>query len=129
MRWVIGVVGLAMLGYGALLALDTDPVLETGFWFIGGTVLHDAVIAPVVGVFGWLVVRVVPSVWRAPVAVGAAVTGVLALLAVPELVRRYPAPDNPGLHERNYLVALLISVAVVWVLVVATGITRTLRTR
>ena len=129
MRWVLGVVGLAMLGYGALLAFDTDPVLESGFWFVGGTILHDAVIAPIVGVVGWLVVRVVPVVWRAPVAIGAAITGVLALLTVPELVRRYPAPDNPGLHERNYFMALLISVAVVWILVIATGLIRTLRAR
>lgn len=129
MRWILGVVGLVAIGYGALLALDTKPVLETGFWFVGGTLLHDALLAPVVGLAGWLVVRVVPAVWRAPVAVGAAVTGVLVLLAVPELVRPYPAPDNPGLHDRNYLVALLISVAVVWLVVIATGITRRLRTR
>lgn len=129
MRWILGVVGLAMLGYGALLAFDTDPVLESGFWFVGGTILHDAVIAPIVGVVGWLVVRVVPAVWRAPVAIGAAITGVLALLTVPELVRRYPAPDNPGLHERNYFMALLVSVAVVWILVIAAGVIRTLRAR
>ena len=129
MRWVIGVVGLAMLGYGALLAVDTKPVLETGFWFVGGTVLHDAVIAPVVGVVGWLVVRVVPAAWRAPVAIGAALTGVLALLTLPELVRRYPAPVNPGLHERNYLPALGISLAVVWVLVLAAGIVRSARAK
>lgn len=129
MRWVLGIVGLAMLGYGALLAFDTDPVLETGFWFVGGTILHDALIAPIVGIVGWLVVRVVPSAWRAPVAIGAAITGVLALLTVPELVRRYPAPNNPGLHDRNYSVALLISLAVVWVLVVATGIVRARRGR
>ncbi|TDQ04348.1 hypothetical protein [Labedaea rhizosphaerae] len=129
MRWVLGVVGLAVLGYGALLAIDTKPVLETGFWFVGGTILHDVVLAPAVGVVGWLVVRVVPAVWRAPVAVGAAITGVLALLTLPELVRRYPAPVNPGLHERNYLLALGISVAVVWVLVVAVGVVRTARAR
>lgn len=129
MRWVLAVLGVAAIGYGALLALDTKPVLETGFWFVGGTLLHDAVLAPVVGVGGWLVVRVVPAVWRAPVAVGAATTGVLVLLAIPELLRPYPAPVNPGLHERDYFTALLISVAVVWVVVVATGIARTLRTR
>jgi hypothetical protein len=123
------VLGAVMLGYGVLLAVDTDPMVETGFWFVGGTLLHDAIIAPVVGVVGWLVVRVVPPVWRVPVAVGAALTGVLTLLALPELVRPYSAPANPGLHERNYLVALLISLAVVWVLAVAAGITRTVRAR
>jgi hypothetical protein len=128
-RWVLGVLGAVVLGYGVLLAVDTDPVVETGVWFVGGTILHDAVIAPVVGVVGWLVVRVVPPVWRAPVAVGMASTGVLALLALPELVRPYPAPDNPGLHERNYVAALLIGVAVVWVLAATIGVVRARRGR
>ena len=128
-RWAIGAAGIVMLAYGVVLAVGTKPTLEGGLWLAGGTLVHDAVLAPVVGLTGWLVTRTLPLLWRAPVAVGASTTGVLVLLALPELVRPYPAPVNPGLHDRDYGTALVAGVVVVWVLVLAAGIGRTLRDR
>jgi hypothetical protein len=96
-------------------------------WFVGGPVLHDAVAAPVVGVLGVLLTRYVPVAWRAPIGVGAVLSGVLTLLAIPLLWRPFGVATNPGLHDRDYGLGFAIALGVVWVCVVAVGLCRARR--
>jgi hypothetical protein len=113
MRWLIGALGVAIGAWGAFLLL---PLLDLNLalWFIGGPVVHDLLLAPLFGGLGLLIARRVPKRWRAPVQVGGLLTGVLLALAVPLLWRPFAGPSNPGLNDRNYLVGLLVAVAVIW---------------
>lgn len=113
MRWVIGTIGVAMGVWGAFLLLPLVDV-NLALWFVGGPVVHDLLLAPFVGGLGLLITRWVPKPWRAPVQVGAVLTGVLVLLAVPLLWRPFGGPPNPGLNDRDYLAGLLVAVAVTW---------------
>jgi len=118
--------GLAALAYGALLAVRfvthsfTDGRSALAY-LIGGPVLHDALVAPVVGLVGLLICRWVGPHWRAPVRIGVAVSAVLALIAVPGIWRTDAGQHNPGLDDRNYAVGLVIALVVVWVGVGAGG--------
>jgi len=126
MRWVIGAVGLVLLGWGAveLLPVVLDSPLSLGGWLVGGPVVHDALIAPVVGVGGVVIARVLPKPWRAPVGAGLVVSAILVVLSIPYLWRSFSGPLTPGLHDRPYLLGLLVALAVVWVVVAVVGLTR-----
>ncbi len=132
LRIAFAVVGLVLLAYGGLLAWDfatasTRNAVQGIAWFVGGPVLHDAVAAPVVGVLGVLLTRYVPVAWRAPIGVGAVLSGVLTLLAIPLLWRPFGVATNPGLHDRDYGLGFAIALGVVWVSVVAAGLYRARR--
>ena len=129
MRWIFALAGLAALGWGGWLAIDvaqSHDSLQAAAWFVGGPLIHDGLVAPVVGLGGLVLVRVLPRKWRAPVAVGATLSGVLALLSVPLLWRPFGVATNPGLHDGDYALGLAVALAVVWAGVLAAG---TLRTR
>lgn len=126
LRIAFALVGLALLGYGAVLAWDFATARSVNAvqglaWFVGGPVLHDAVVAPVVGVLGVLLTRFVPVAWRAPIGVGAVLSGVLTLLAIPLLWRPFGVATNPGLHDRDYGTGFALALGVVWVVVLAVG--------
>ncbi|HEX4704789.1 MAG TPA: hypothetical protein VH352_21855 [Pseudonocardiaceae bacterium] len=124
--------GLSALVWGLVLAVQFalhsfSDGRSAVLFLLGGPVLHDGVVAPVVGVVGLLISRRVGLYWRTPVRIGAVISGVLTLLAVPALWRTYAAPANPGLDDRNYGPGLLIALAVVWLGVVAGGLIRRYR--
>lgn len=127
MRWVLGLAGLALLAYGGVLAWEfgtsrTINAVQGLAWFVGGPVVHDGLVAPVVGVVGLVLTRVLPEHWRAPVVVGVVLSAILTLLAIPLLWRPFHVATNPGLHDRDYGVGLLIALGVVWAGVVIAGL-------
>ena len=129
MRVVLALVGLALLGYGAVLAWEfassrTVNAVEGAAWFVGGPLVHDGLVAPAVGLAGLALTRFVPGPWRTPVVVGVVLTAVLTLLAVPLLWRPFGVVTNPGLHDRDYGAGLLIALGTVWVAVAAAGAIR-----
>jgi len=66
-RRVLVVAGVACMGWWAWLALTAVPPhwwLSWGVWLAGSVALHDAVIAPVVVVVGWLVLVRLPATAR-----------------------------------------------------------------
>jgi hypothetical protein len=129
MRWVIGAVGLVLLGWGGveLLPVVFDSPLSLGGWLVGGPIVHDALLAPLVGVGGVVIARVLPKPWRTPVGTGLVVSGILVVLSVPYLWRAFSGPVTPGLHDRPYLLGLVIALAVVWVVASASGLFATRR--
>jgi hypothetical protein len=132
LRIAFALAGLAMLTYGAVLAWDFATARSVNAvqglaWFVGGPILHDAVAAPVVGVLGVLLTRYVPVAWRAPVAVGAVLSGVLTLLAIPLLWRPFGVATNPGLHDQDYGTGFALALGVVWVCVLVAGLYRARR--
>jgi hypothetical protein len=124
LRWMFAVAGVAALAWGGWLAFDFADgrdSIQAVFWFVGGPVVHDALVAPVVGIGGLVLARVLPATWRVPVAVGAVLSGVLALLSVPVLWRPFGVSTNPGLHDGNYPLRLGIALGVVWLGVLVSG--------
>lgn len=133
-RTLLVLPGLAALAWGAVLFVQfAFPLGPQGFaalgWLAGGTLVHDAVIAPLVGIIGFALSRILPAPWRAPVLAGAAASAVLGLIAFPLLWREYGAPPLPGLHDGDTLGGLLVSLGVVWLVVVVAGLVQALKNR
>ncbi|MGP4014511.1 hypothetical protein [Saccharopolyspora sp. 5N708] len=131
-RIVLVLPGLAALAWGAVLfgqfvqAMGPSSIVAWG-WLVGGPVVHDGLVAPAVGLTGLVITRVVPRAWRGPLLVGTALSGVLGLLSVALLWRRYGAPPSPGLHDADTATGLLVALAVVWVLALLAGAVNTWR--
>jgi hypothetical protein len=134
MRWFLALTGLALLGYGAVLAWEfassrTVNAVQGAAWFVGGPIVHDGLVAPVVGLVGLGLAKVLPRPWHRPVVAGLVLTGVLTLLGVPLVWRPYGGATNPGLHDRDYGAGLAIAVGIVWVAVVLAGLAQQHRRR
>ena len=116
-RLALGAAGVLAGLYGLLRLWRTglDNVLAAGQWLVGGVVVHDALLAPLVVVAGVLAVRLVPAAARAWVAAAAVVVGTLTVTAVPVLGRFGARPDNPTLLPREYVRNWLLLVAAVLV--------------
>jgi len=111
------VVGWVVIGVGiwGLFShrLDTRPANLARF-VVGGALLHDLVIAPVVLVAAVALTRLLPGRARATVTAALVITGVLALFSYP-LVRAYGlATHNPTSLPHDYALNLTIVVGVVW---------------
>jgi hypothetical protein len=117
-RLLLAAAGTAAAAYGGWLLLPQLPAAAT--WLIAGPILHDALVAPLVGITGVVLARAVPGrAGRGWVTAGLAVTATLLLIAVPLVWRPHPAPPNPGLQDRDYVVELAIWLAALWAGVLA----------
>jgi hypothetical protein len=104
-RWLFVLPGLAAVlygGYGLLTAGSRVPLGSWLTWFVGSALLHDLVIAPVWIGLGWLAARFLPSAARPAIVVGAAVAGILTLVALPWVLGVGADPDNPSFLPRDY---------------------------
>ncbi|MFI5558594.1 hypothetical protein ACIA2T_04880 [Amycolatopsis japonica] len=125
LRLLLFLPGLAALAWGAVLfseyAFPLRPdVFGTLGWLAGGPLVHDLLIAPLVGAAGFALSRFLPDRWKTPVKTGAVLTGVLTLLAFPLLWRPFGGARNPGLHDADTVTGLLVTLAVVWLGVLVT---------
>jgi hypothetical protein len=119
--WTSTAIGWAAIAFGltGLLRADIDWI---GFatWFVGGAVVHDVLIAPLVFAAAWLVTRALPPTIAIPVKVGLATSALTVLYAWP-LLRGYgrsaALPSALPLdYGRNLTIALLViwSVVAIW---------------
>ena len=120
--WITAAVGWAVIGWGVFgifsNSLDTRPGNLAKF-VVGGALLHDLLIAPVLILAGVLVARAVPARARGPVQAALVVSGIVALFAWP-LVRGYGlAANNPTSLPHNYGLNLLVVLGVVWAVAAA----------
>jgi hypothetical protein len=118
--WIVIVVGLR----GILVnSVDTRPE-SLAVFVVGGALIHDLVVAPVIIAVGWGVARAVRGPARAVVQAALVVTAALALFSYP-LVRAYGlATNNPTSLPRNYTASLLIVLGVVWAVAAAAVLAR-----
>lgn len=117
--WVGLAAGVPIMAYGLRGLLANLPGVQLTSWitfFAGGAIIHDLVLAPVVGVVGAVVVARVPRAAKAPVQAAMVATGVLVLLSWP-FIRGYGVtPGETSFLSRNYATSLQICIAAVWVL-------------
>ncbi len=119
-RWFLGLVGVGAGLYGAWLLLSRqsgDQLVSAGVWLVGGVVLHDLVLAPLVLVAVAAAGRLAPRPVRAPAAVLLVVIGSVTLLAAPVLGALGRRADNASLLDRDYWSGWLVLVGVLVVLV------------
>lgn len=126
-RVLLVAVGGAVAAYGGWLLWPQLPA--AALWLVAGPVLHDTVVAPLVGLTGLALGRALPNrVWRLWVLAGLAASATLLLIALPLVLRPSPAPPNPGLHDRDYLTGLAVWLASLWAgVLVGAVLTRTPR--
>ena len=115
--WMSAALGWAVIGVGLRgifeKHVDTRPG-ELARFVVGGALLHDLLVAPVVIVVGVVVARAVGGPARSLVQAALVVTAVVALFAYP-LVRAYGlATNNPTSLPHNYAANLLVVLGLVW---------------
>lgn len=121
-RVLLGVLGLAALAWGAYMAYPMAKDIWT--WFIGPAVLDDAVVLPVAGLVSLAVARWAGAAWRWPLHFGIGATALICYLGFTEAWRPYGFPPKPGLHDRDYVSGVLITLAVLWGVVLLVGLLR-----
>ena len=125
--WIAAAAGWAVMGFAFRgifqHSLDTGPG-ELARFVVGGALLHDLVVAPVVILVGVAVARAVPARARASVQAALVVSAVVALFSYP-LVRAYGlAANNPTSLPHNYARNLLVVLGVVWTVAAAAVVLR-----
>lgn len=115
-------VGSAVMAFGVVgLLADTTSTRarEIVTWVAGAHLIHDAFVAPVAGLVGLVVARVVPRGWWRAVRAGLIATACTLAVAYPLLrgFTRDAVPDNASAAPLDYGSAVLTVLAVVWALV------------
>ncbi|WP_369136854.1 hypothetical protein [Modestobacter versicolor] len=131
-RWLFLLPGLAAVLYGVrglLTAGGRVPLDSWLTWFVGSALLSDLVITPVWIALGWLSTRLLPRAARPAAVVGAAVSGVLTLVALPFVLGKGYDPANPSFLPRDYGQTLLVLVLVVLAVSAVVGTVAVLRER
>lgn len=132
LRALAGVVGVGLFGvairYAALRHIDVRPTSWVRWW-VTAAIVHDVVVAPAAIFVGWLAVRFVPRVAKAPVQAGLILTAVLVAISWPALRGYGRIASNPTYLPRNYATGLVVSLALVWAACGAWTLARFLRGR
>ena len=125
--WLSAAAGWAVIGFGLWgifeNSLDTRPANLARF-VVGGALLHDLIVAPLVILAAVALARAVPGRFRGIVQAALAVTGLLAVFSYP-LVRAYGlAANNPTSLPHNYALNLTVVLGAVWAVAAAALILR-----
>jgi hypothetical protein len=116
--------GFAVLGYGVYGLFRASGQTQPSQWirwFIGGLLVHDFVIAPLVFATAVLLVRRVPAPWKASLQGASIASGILLLAAWPYVAGYGARPDNKSLLPNNYGAGILGLLAFVWALALGTA--------
>lgn len=114
--WLGSGIGLAVIAWGVYGLLDHATVTKPLNWllfFMGGLIVHDAIVVPCVALISVLIVRVVPTRVRPVVQATLIVGAVLALIAVPVVGGWGRLANNPSLLPLDYGRNLAIVLGVV----------------
>lgn len=116
-RAVLLLVGAGMATYGAVGLFGSAhrrALISAGEWFVGGAVLHDALLAPAVVGLGVVLTRLVPGAVRPYAQAGLIVSGALLLVATPLLTGLGYQRRNPSALPLDYGRGTAIAIGCVW---------------
>lgn len=123
--WPCFVIGMAAVVWGLRLVWVTHvDVVRFAGWLVGGVLVHDLVIAPLTLAIGVVLARVLPPWLRAPVQVGAILTGVVLLFSIPGLVDAGHNARNPSVLPNDYPLGVAIILGAVWLAVAVAIVAR-----
>jgi len=116
MRWFLGALGLAALGYGGygLLVHDRPDLFSVAGFLVTVLVTHDFVVLPAILGVGALVARFAPGWARRPVVAALVVSAAVTAVALPLVIGKGRIADNPSAFPQRYGLHLLLVLAVVW---------------
>lgn len=109
-RGVLVLIGIGFGVWGLWLMRDftRQQLTSEGFWFAGGVVLHDAVLAPVVVIIGFVASRVLPDHFRSSTATAFLLWGTLTIAFLPTLSGVGGKPGNHTILGKPYVLSWLI---------------------
>lgn len=130
--WVGFALGAPVVAFGlrgVLAELPGVQLTSFAFWFLGGALIHDLLLAPVVCMLGWISARRLPRSAVAPVQAALVASGIVALVSWP-FVRGYGiTPGEPSFLSRNYTGSVLVVWTVVWAVAIIAIVMRALNAR
>lgn len=130
--WLSAAAGWALIAIGLRgvfeHTIDTRPA-DLARFVVGGALVHDLVVAPVVLLLALVVSRAVPRRARPVVQAALVITAAVTLFSYP-LVRMYGrATHNPTSLPRDYAHNLLLVLGLVWAAAAAAVLIRLRRAR
>jgi hypothetical protein len=116
MRWCLGALGLAALGYGGygLVVHDRPDLFGILRFLVTVLVTHDFVVLPAILGVGALVAKFTPGWARRPVVAALVVSAAVTAVALPLVIGKGRIADNPSAFPQRYGPHLLLVLAVVW---------------
>ncbi len=126
-----------VLGWGVMAYAVRGALMDSGGtnpsqlvrWVIGGALLHDLLVAPIVTGIAVLLAWRAPAWWGRPVAAAAAVTAIVVLFSWPVLRGYGRHPGNSSTLPRNYGAGLAWVLGAVWLVTAAVVVVRAVRRR
>ena len=110
----VPIMAFAVRGVFADSAATEPP--EMARWLVGGLLVHDLVLAPLVAGVGVVLGRVLGDPWRVPVRSGMFASAIVVAVAWAPLwgTARDTVPDNPSVQPLDYSTAVVSVLAVIW---------------
>jgi len=125
--WTAVVAGWAIMAFGVWgLFMDANQTNPTSWvkWFLGGAIVHDLVVVPVVLLVGTVVARAVPLRWRAPVQ-GALISSALVVATFAIFVSGAgDISENPSALPNSYALGLVVLLGFIWACALVWAIAR-----
>lgn len=132
-RYVLYAIGVAMIAIGLKGIVHDDKHWENPtYWvrlFVGGALVHDLLIVPIVAMVSTLLTRFVPALWRGPIQLGLFASAVFGFVAYAGIRQFGAAKDNTSANPLNYAHGLLICLGVIWAVVAGAVVRRLLARR
>ena len=128
--WAGQLVGLGLVAYGLIGLFDNHADTHPDRWvrwFAGSALVHDALVAPLVCLAGWVLSRAVPGRVRAPVQAGLVISAAVVVFTWPFLRGYGNRPDNPSALPNNYATGLFTVLGLIWLVCGALAVVAWLR--
>lgn len=115
-RTLLVIVGVAMGVWGLWLMRDFrfEQLRSAIAWLVGGVVVHDGIVAPLVVGAGVVLARIVPDHAKKPAVVGLILWGTVTIAVANVLSGQGGKPDNDTVLNRPYVATWLVLTVVVF---------------
>ena len=101
-------VGCGLWGVWLMRDFTREQLTSEAFWLAGGVILHDAVLAPIVVVVGYVASRVLPGHFRSSTATAFLIWGTLTIAFLPTLSGEGGKAGNHTILGKPYVLSWII---------------------
>lgn len=121
-------VGFGLWGVWLMRDFTTQQLTSEAFWLAGGVIVHDAILAPVVVVVGFVASRLLPDHFRSSTATAFLIWGTLTIAFLPVLSGKGGKPGNDTILGKPYVLSWIIMTLVLIAYAVVAALWRRRRT-